>query len=831
MNPFRFFLIALLLIFYVIPTWGQTPLAQWKLDESAGMTAKERISGTEFRIKNDFPKPESEHVSGVSNQCLRFNGYATWIEGECPSSLPADQVTVTAWVAPEVYPFSSAAIFTNAGNNSGIYLGVDRFGRLEIGATSNGFYSQKISTQKIPHYKWSFLAMTADPAEGKLRGYVDGVLVAEQTLHAGPLNWNSSGAIKIGKHQNSALSGIFETGLFCGLIDEVTIYGKALSQMEVQSLFNKEKPNKAPDLSVPSTRFAGDLHRPVYHGIPPANWMNEPHGLIYFNGGYHIFYQKNGNGPYWGRLNWGRQTSPDLITWTEQPVALFPDPSGYDQEGCWSGVSMQKDGNAFIMYTGVDGGTAQMCLAEGNADLSAYKKYLGNPVVSTPPAPYTSNDFRDPFIWKENGTWYMIIGTGLGGSGTSGGAALLYKSSNLINWQYLDVLFKGFPQSDNSGIFWEVPMFLGFGEKKVFTAQPVPQPGAPARILYWTGAFQNEKFIPDNTQPNLLEPGDNLLGVTTTTDPQGRLVAIGIIPDILPDVEQRKNGWANLMSLPRVWSLSPDGKKLHQQPLPELSKLRGKNYHWENLSVNSSQTGLLPGVHGLHLEIHAKIDPGTASRVGLVLAKNPDNSERTRLLWEVPFNIFQIDRSGSSSNLSAPKGNIQTLINRNPGQLLDLHIFLDGSVLEVFLNNELALSTRIYPEKIQSSGLDIFTQGGTANLVSLDIWEMKSMHDPTVTGLKTLSPAKKKQESIIEQVFPNPFSNALNIELNLPKGGEIEVVISDVLGKKITARELGYFPQGKQTFQISAINLPKGQYVLEVRTNHLPAGFQLIIKP
>jgi beta-fructofuranosidase len=805
---------------------AQTPIAHWHFDENAGLMTKENNSQINFVINNQFPKSESERVNGVKNNALRFNGYATWVEGNLTTTLPSNEMTISAWVAPEVYPMSSAPFFTNISSNSGAYLGIDKFGRLEIGVNTNGFFNQKISTEKIALWEWSHVTLTINTTEGKIRGYINGVLVAEQNIPTIPLIWASPNSVKIGKHTAKTVSGIYETGLFCGLIDEVKIFETTLSTTQLATAFSKEKPSKLPDMSIPKSRFEGDIHRPIFHAIPPANWMNEPHGLIFFNNLYHIFYQKNGNGPYWGRLNWGHQTSPDLVTWTEQKVVLTPDAGSYDREGCWSGASMQDNGKAYIMYTGVDGGSAQMCIAEGIGDLSTYQKITNNPVVSIPPAPYTNNDFRDPYLWKENGIWYMTIGSGLGGSGNSGGAALLYKSTDLFTWKYLNVLYKGYPQSDKSGIFWELPMLLNFGEKRVLTAQPVPEAGVPARILYWTGTFENEIFKADTTQPKLLEPGDNLLGVTTTTDPNGKTIAIGIVPDnLLPSVQQQK-GWANLMSLPRVWSLSADGCNLLQKPLPALEKLRGKNHHFDNLSIVAGQSNFLPSVAGRHIEIRAKIEAGTASRVGLVVAKSPDNAERTRIYWDIPFGIFQIERSNSSSNINTPKSSSSTILNISSGQLLDLHVFYDGSILEVFINEEKALSTRIYPEKMESIGLDFFAQGGTAKVQSVDIWEMKNMYDKTlfISENDTAKPT-----NVIENIYPNPNDGTFFLDLNLRENTKTDLKIFDVNGKNIYIKNLENQVFGKQTIALNTEKITPGVYIIQIYSDGILAGVKKII--
>jgi hypothetical protein len=288
------------------------------------------------------------------------------------------------------------------------------------------------------------------------------------------------------------------------------------------------------------------------------------------------------------------------------------------------------------------------------------------------------------------------------------------------------------------------------------------------------------------------------------------MVAMGIIPDILPDVEQRKNGWANLMSLPRIWSLSSDGSTLLQKPLPELEQLRGSNHHFDNLEVSAGQSGFLPDIQGRYLEIRAKINPGTASRVGLVIAKSADNSERTRIFWDVPLDILQIERSNSSINPNTPKGTVSTLFQPADGQPLDLHVFLDGSVLEVFINEEKALSTRIYPEKAESINLDLFTQGGTANFQSLDIWAMKNMYDSTLSIGE--SAPRVFPENAIEKIYPNPTTGEFSVDVNLQSAGELRLQMLNAFGEVVKCQYVECLAAGRMTIPCYTRELPAGVF-------------------
>jgi hypothetical protein len=282
-----------------------------------------------------------------------------------------------------------------------------------------------------------------------------------------------------------------------------------------------------------------------------------------------------------------------------------------------------------------------------------------------------------------------------------------------------------------------------------------------------------------------------------------------------------------LMSLPRVWSLSADEHNLLQKPLPELAKLRGKNHHFDNLSIVAGQSGFLPLVEGRHLEIRAKIEAGTASRIGLVVAKSPDNAERTRIYWDVPFGIFQIERTNSSTNISAPKSSSSTLLNLSSGQILDLHVFYDGSVLEVFINEEKALSTRIYPEKMESIGLDFFAQGGTAKVQSVDIWEMKSMYDTTVA---TEEINTFKIGNIIENAYPNPTNDCFFLDLNVKENAKIEVQICDINGKEITTQYFENQSIGSNLIRLNTEKIPNGIYLVQVYANGFLSGATKMIK-
>src|SRR2546423_3561670 len=156
-----------------------------------------------------------------------------------------------------------------------------------------------------------------------------------------------------------------------------------------------------------------DPHRPRYHFLPPANWLNDPNGLIHWKGEYHMFYQYNPNGPFWGTIHWGHAASADLVHWRHLPVALAPTPGSADEHGCFSGCAVDNNGVPTLVYTGVRGEEQLPCIATGSDDMLTWQKYPGNPVIAAPPDGIDPLDFRDHSVWWETDAWYQVIGSGI----------------------------------------------------------------------------------------------------------------------------------------------------------------------------------------------------------------------------------------------------------------------------------------------------------------------------------------------------------------------------------------------------------------------------------
>lgn len=754
---------------------AQDTLAYWGFNEGSGAITKEMISGVLFDIKSKWPV--IEWVSGVKNKGLRLDGYTSWTEGSCPTIFPVDSMSVSGWLALETYPVSTAALWSYSDplTSRGTWVGVDQFGRLTVSVTVNNTPQSVTSSMSLPHSVWNHIVVNINANLGTIIAYVNASEVIHQTISSGVINWPSSGTkIYMGRHpKDHQVQNLFPDNFLNGIYDEIVIRKKLLTPDQVSQQYSQYQPIPIPDLTTPASRFAGDFHRPTYHGIPQSGWTNETHGFIYRNGVYHIFFQKNGNGPYFSQQNWGHLSSSDLLHWKEQTVALWPMP-GWENMGIWSGHLVVFNGQPTIMYTAVDGVKAGIGSATSLDGLMTWQRNPANPLLTGSPTEYPNRDFRDPYLFQEGGTWFMIVGSGL--QNPQVGTVFLYQSSDLKSWSLIGPMYSGDPLTYDSGIFWEMPVFWKFGDKYLLLVNKVPDAGVPARAFYWVGTFSGKKFIPDNPIPQNLEVINSLLSPSVNLDAEGRVTAIGIVPDGLPASEQYKNGWAHLYSVPRVWTLV--GDTLLQSPHPSLQQLRKNQTNYTNLSIQSGGHHYL-NEKGFQLEINAFVSQGSANQVGFILEKDPTNMEFTKIYYDYQTKQVVVDRSSSSQNPNVPRDIKREFLSLPNGQDINWHIFIDGSVIDVFINNRWAFATRVFPTSSNSNGIDLFANGGNANVTSLQVFQLGE--GGIVTSVGDIPAASNRGI----KAWPNPFASTIQFQVNSGKAGTLQLNIYNSTGRKI----------------------------------------------
>ncbi len=484
-------------------------------------------------------------------------------------------------------------------------------------------------------------------------------------------------------------------------------------------------------------KFWKDPHRPRYHLQPPAAWMNDPNGAVFWKGRYHLFYQHNPEGGYWKWMQWGHASSADLVHWVHHPIALTPTAGGPDRDGCFSGGAVVHDNVPTFIYHGVPDGT---CIATSTDDeLIHWKKHPDNPVISNKKI---RGDFSpyDPCAWKQGDTWYALCGWGRahGPSAPPGDIAYLFKSPDLVHWLYLHPFYAADRRWTDEGEDCAVPDFFPLGPKHMLLFASHKRGGQ-----YYLGRYEGEKFIPER-HGRLNFPGGQTIAPISMLDGKGRRICFVWLKEARPDDVCRAAGWAGVMTLPRIFTLAEDGS-LAVEPAPELDVLRYNLRERKDLTLSADAELPLNEVRGDSLEIDLDIAPQQARECGVKVRVSPDGTEQTAVVYDAKAKLLKIELSKSTLDPAikytylpfggafvpkdSPEGS-RTVdhqagpLELRPGETLRLRVFVDRSVLEVFANGRQCLAQRIYPTRSDSLNVALLARGGSAKVVSARAWNM-----------------------------------------------------------------------------------------------------------
>ncbi|XVH32612.1 GH32 C-terminal domain-containing protein [Haloferacaceae archaeon DSL9] len=461
--------------------------------------------------------------------------------------------------------------------------------------------------------------------------------------------------------------------------------------------------------------LAGDHHRPTYHLAAPANWLNDPNGLIHHDGKYHIFYQYNPAGPFHGTIHWGHAVSRDLLRWEDAPTALAPSIDGPDRDGCWSGCAVvDDDGTLTAIYTGGEGRDQLPCLATAGSALERWEKASDNPVITevpTAPALLSTGDwaaeFRDHCVWRDDGTWYQLIGAGLA---DGGGTALLYRGETLRDWEYVGPLFVG--DWEPPGTVWECPELLDFGDTQVLHVSNYRD------VWYFVGEVDLETPDFAERRREKLDYGD-FYAPQSLEAADGRYLMWGWLQETRDLGAQWRAGWSGMLSVPRELDLHPDGR-LRQRPAAELAALRKRRARDGDIRLKAGQRRAVDlDDNAAEIRMEIDLDPGATFELGLF--ESPALSERTRVRYA--GDELVVDRSLSSHDPAATSDERRMPVADGP---LSLCAYVDRSSIELFANEHRCLTTRVYPTNPAADGVSIGAHGGAVSIRNVGMWELES---------------------------------------------------------------------------------------------------------
>ena len=470
-------------------------------------------------------------------------------------------------------------------------------------------------------------------------------------------------------------------------------------------------------------KLAHDRLRPQYHLLPAANWMNDPNGPIFYKGRYHMFYQYNPNGAFWGSMHWAHASSPDMVHWKHEPVAIAPTRGGFDRDGVFSGSAVLDGETPTVIYTGVmpaaseaevtlDDGQHRwrevQCLATAkDADLRTWQKHP-EPIIAHPPK-LAITGFRDPGVWREDKEWLLTLGSGIKGKG---GAVLLYESRDLRHWTYRHPLFEGRgtgrPATNpvDNGEMWECPDFFPLGDRHLLIYATM------GKVLWTSGRYRERRFHPE--QEGVVDHGAYYAS-KTMVDANGSRMLWGWIPETRPEADFRAAGWAGLMALPRALSLSADGI-LETTVAAALEILRSDHSQVRSSQDQEAKKKSLGAIriHGLAGELQAEFEAGRAFVLRL-------RSEKGEPYAEIGYDPRRTD---AELRVNAVTGPLRT---QGP---VSLRVFVDGSALEVCASRLTAITARVY--RVPSTPLRVEVSDGDA-LHSLDVWQLTPISKDRLT--------------------------------------------------------------------------------------------------
>ena len=487
-------------------------------------------------------------------------------------------------------------------------------------------------------------------------------------------------------------------------------------------------------------RFLADPYRPAYHFCVPEDMgmPGDPNGAFYHAGRYHLMYLYNRSG---SGFCWGHISSADLVHWRHHPDSIGP---GNGDEGCFSGGAfVDDDGAAYLSYWMLWGDKGIGLARSAGEPYDAWVKPAANPVIKSTEWGITERKgangkpeylgSADPSnIWKRDGRYYILTGNLLvlnkvgrvadAPLSEQGDRLYLWSSTDLKAWQYEHVFYERRPEWTDRSEDNMCPSFLPL------PAGPDGGAASGKHLLlfishnkgcqYYVGSYRDDRFFPEH-HGRMTWADNTYFAPEALIDGQGRQVMWSWLLDN-PDGEKEK-GWSGVYGLPRSLWVGEDGT-LRMRPVRELETLRAHERSWSDVALAAEGSTALEGVPGDACELRLEFAPGATCRLGVKVRTSPDGAEETRLYYDPATKelVFDATKSG---------GDGRKIIERAPfalrdGEGLQLRVFVDRSVVEVYANDRQAIGRRVYPIRADSLGLKVYAEGGPARLTTAKAWEM-----------------------------------------------------------------------------------------------------------
>ncbi|WKA53191.1 glycoside hydrolase family 32 protein [Planococcus shixiaomingii] len=458
---------------------------------------------------------------------------------------------------------------------------------------------------------------------------------------------------------------------------------------------------------------SSDPHRLQFHLMPAVGLLNDPNGLIQYKGTYHVFFQWNPFGTVHGPKCWGHYTSQDLVYWQNHQPSLVPS-EWYEKDGCYSGSAVEVDGDMVLFYSGNvkhEDGTREtyQCMAVSHNGFDFEKK---GPVVLLPEG-YTAH-FRDPKVWKRDGVWYMVVGAQ---TFYQEGAVVLFASVDLKEWELKGILAGSHLNGlTDFGYMWECPDFFELDDQDVLLVSPQ---GLEEKESFYQNEFQSGYFVGKwqvgttefpHGEFHELDRGFDFYAPQTFQDKAGRRIMLGWMgitdeqESFQPTIER---GWVHALTIPRELELK--NSRIIQKPVQELKQMREAGGFKCQTSLEN-ETKTWHELSGIVSELVIRFQQNHAETIEIEIRKN------LSIIYDKQINRLTLKRKRFED------GKIESR-SCFLDKLEDLHIYLDTSAIEIFVNGgQEVFTARFFAEDNEKE--IIFTVNGHVD-IDLEKWNLR----------------------------------------------------------------------------------------------------------
>lgn len=736
--------------------------------DTGGSAGEAELAYVLTKTPYNTPQDPQWREQGVEGGCLLFDGCSNYAAFSPDTILVQGKTfSVSVWVAPRTFEWDDpngaaagnehlTAIVGqyNKEKKQGFLLGYQRFGRLcfQVG-TGDAWITLWAEDGNLEKYSWNHVAAQFDGKKGTVSLYLNGETVGTCSVSPGSaIAPAEKEKLLVGKNAHAEAIAAGTYNMFSGLMDELKLYSRTLTAEELAPKEASEIPFGEISLQNVLTE---DIYKTQFHGGPYQHWMNEPHAPVYYNGVYHLFFQQNITGTYWRNICWGHLVSEDMVSWRPVKEAITPTENTVVPDGVWSGgAALDINGVPLLFFTaGNDSFAKEGMISNQNIGI-AYPADLSDPeltdwvicdtlAIQQQAGQGRAGEFRDPHIWKEGDTWYMLICSG--STEHDGGSALLYETKTLelkqdgtvdMDWMYRGPIYEMENQPITYGTSWELPILLPFTNEAgtitryAFFISPAPASVADNKVYYFLGDFDPDtgKFTPDEAfadHPALLDYGSNVFtGPSALVDPvSGNTYLFSIMQDQRSGAEEGASDWAHCVGLTRRIWLNEDGTDLKMEPIDALRTLEeAPLVELSDVTLEQANEALKAVAEDM-LRLRMTVELGDTEEFAITVKSGGDRDETVFTYSKASGTISASTRNrGKAAKTGYVSGPLTV-----EDDLLTLEVYIDRSLVEAFCNDTKSISVRSYSD-FHSRGIRLEADGNVT-IRSISAAPMKSIYN------------------------------------------------------------------------------------------------------